>query len=88
MAGPSGAVVLRQPSAPCSSTTYADLAGHDSLSKGLEWNGTVWDSATGSYVPAEDGTYQWHIAFDVYSGSGSPPTEHATLTLDFEVTLG
>jgi hypothetical protein len=88
MVGPAGSVTPRQPPAACPSPTYADLAAHDYLSRTFEWNGTLWDAASGAYVPAPEGTYTWHVAFDAYSGSGDPPAEHASLVMDFQVTVG
>jgi hypothetical protein len=89
MTGPAGsAATPRPPPAACPSPTYADLAAHDYLSHTFEWNGTLWDAASGTYVPAPEGTYSWHVVFDVYSGSGDPPTEHAALAMDFQVTVG
>lgn len=87
MRGPTGAVQLRQPAATCAADSWRDLAAHDSLARTFEWNGTLWD-ASGAFVPAPAGTYTWSIAFDAYSGPGSPPPEHGTLTLEFEVTVG
>jgi hypothetical protein len=88
MAGPSGAAVApRPPPAACPSPSYRDLAAHDYLSRTLEWNGTLWDAASGTYVPAPAGTYAWSVTFDAYSGSGTPPPEHAALTLQFQVTV-
>ena len=87
MKGPSGAVQLRQPVATCAAESYKDFPAHDYLSRPFEWNGTLWDAASGAYVPAPAGTYSGSIAFDVYSGSGSPPADHATLTLEFQVNV-
>lgn len=87
LAGPSGAVQARQPSATCAAESWRDLPAHDSLARTFEWNGTLWDAGAGRYVPAPAGTYSWHISFDVYAGSGSPPPEHTTLTLEFQVTV-
>lgn len=89
MTGPAGsAVTPRRPPAACPSPTYADLAAHGYLSRSLEWNGTLWDAASGAYVPASEGTYTWHVVFDAYSGSGDPPAEHAALAMEFQVTVG
>jgi hypothetical protein len=88
MSGPSGAVALRQPAAACAAESWGDLAAHDSLSRTFEWNGTLWDAGSGTFAPAPPGTYAWRIVFDVYSGSGSPPPEHAALEMEFQVTVG
>ena len=88
MTGPAGAVSPHSPPAACPSPTYADLASHDYLSHTFEWNGTLWDAASGTYAPAPEGTYTWHVVFDAYSGSGDPPPGHAALAMDFQVTVG
>lgn len=88
MQGPAGAVQLRKPAPACTGFGLRDLPGHEFVSTALTWNGTLWDAASGAYVPAPAGTYTWTVAFDVYSGgSGAQYEDHATLTLDFQVTV-
>lgn len=85
MTGSNGELAIRKPASACTSTTYHDLAAHDYLSKDFSWDGTVWDDSSQSFVPAAKGTYTWHVAFDVYSGSTH--SDHTTLTMDFLVSI-
>ncbi|MHB1261663.1 MAG: hypothetical protein ACYC2H_08085 [Thermoplasmatota archaeon] len=89
MTGPgSTSVQPRQPMVTCAAFGLKEFAAHEFLSKELAWNGTLWDSASGSYVTAPSGSYTWTVTFDVYSGgSGAEFDEHAALILQFDVQV-
>jgi hypothetical protein len=87
MTGPSGqSVQHRQPASSCAGFTYKPLAAHDFLSAALTWDGTVWDSSSGSFVPAPSGSYSWVVTFDVYDDVGGTQ-QHATLSMSFDVQV-
>lgn len=89
MTGPDGAPVQpRRPMPACASFGLKEFPAHDFLAKDLAWNGTLWDAASGSFVPAPPGAYAWTVTFDVYSGgSGAQFDDHAALTLSFDVQV-
>lgn len=89
LTGPAGTPVpIRQPKPSCPTPTLKPFPAHDFISAGLDWNGTLWDATSGTYQPAPTGTYTWSVTFEVYSGgSGASYDEHASILLEFEITV-
>lgn len=86
--GPNGPVQPRRPLASCTAFSLRDMQDNEDISIALEWDGTLWDSGTESYVPAPAGKYVWQATFHVYSGgAGSEYNESADLALAFDVTV-
>jgi len=85
MTGPDGsAVAFRKPAASCT-PALRDLQPGQYVSADFVWNGTLWDQASGTFVPAPVGTYTWSVTLSARQ-AGSTASDPATaLTLQFQV---
>jgi hypothetical protein len=88
MSAPDGSgVQVRAPVAGCTGFALRDFKPGDYESKGLDWNGTVWDAVQGRFVPATPGTYTWTLTAHLYPSDATSQSQSTDLTLEFQVHL-
>ncbi len=79
-------VYPREPRAYCAAWGVRAWEAGEDIDFSYEWDGKLWDDASGKMVPAPEGAYQWTIQFHAYGGSGGE--DRVTLAVTHTVIIG